>query len=201
MTISDGQNIDKPINQEPCLSAQLSLPQQFTLPQTVPQAACPSPALSSRLSWTRPQDTWTFLYGALQRRLSQDSHTMSKAFCLAVRTSSTPVAMPLGSFLTTSMSSARDMNKPSPKSSTLPLAKRTCLHGSHLSPGTSPEKNRLQLFSRSLVPQPEPYVELSPSIPSWYCSTSCTTFRSFGQRQARPVSCHWPPPGLQLTQP
>lgn len=87
MTIGDGRNIGKPINQELCLVAQLSLPQQFstapTLPQTVPQAACPSPALFSHLSLTRPQDT-----------------SMSNAFSLAVQISSTPVAMLLWSFLT-----------------------------------------------------------------------------------------------------
>jgi len=83
-----------------------------------------------------------------------------------------------------------------------------------LSPWATPEKNRVQPFSRSLVPEPALCLEVSPTRSSWYCSTSCTSSGSFPasevtfhvpraslccRRSARPGPLPGQPPGLHST--
>lgn len=69
-----------------------------------------------------------------------------------------------------------------------------------LSPRTTPEKNRPQPLSRNLIPEPEQCAEVSPTISSWFYSTSCTGSGSYSTKE---VSFHVPlnpsvPTGLSM---
>ncbi len=85
-----------------------------------------------------------------------------------------------------------------------------------LSPWASPQKDKVQCLSRSLVPEPVLCMEVSSDISCWYRSTSRTSSGSFPAREVmfhvlttslrcQGSACLNPrlclPPGLQSTQP
>lgn len=64
----------------------------------------------------------------------------------------------------------------------------------HLLPWTTQERARVQPLSRSVVPESKPFIEVSPAVTSWYCSTSHTCSASF---PAREVSFQMPRASMQ----
>ncbi|KAK9542918.1 hypothetical protein VZT92_000740 [Zoarces viviparus] len=85
-----------------------------------------------------------------------------------------------------------------------------------LSAWATPEKDKVQPLSRSLLPEPMLCVEVSPTISSSYRSASCTSSGSFPssevtfhlpraslccRRSAHPGLPPDPPPGLHCTRP
>lgn len=66
------------------------------------------------------------------------------------------------------------------------------------SPGATSDKQRVQPFSRSWVPEPKLWVEVRPTMPSRYLTTSCTSSSSFRSSEVTshvPIArgCFWGP--------